>query len=222
MSAEADPVPHSSGPIRGPQSFVAGLTLLALAAFSLWLTSDLPQGTLRAMGPAMLPRWLAVGVGICGVALVVAAFARPGHALEAWSFRGPALVVLAILVFAMTIRPFNFGGVTTPGLGLIGAGPLAILIGGFASPEARLRELLIMGLALTAFCMILFGDLLNLPIPLFPQALSDLFPAGWSNDGRLRATAAVVAGLALLIFLVGHRRPERVSTIDVADHSGRI
>ena len=222
MSAEADPVLQTNGPIRGPQSLVAGLTLIALAAFSLWVTSDLPQGTLRAMGPAMLPRWLAIGVGVCGVALAVAAFTRSGHALEAWSFRGPALVVVAILVFAMTIRPFSLGGVSTPGLGLIGAGPLAILIGGFASPEARLRELLILGLALTAFCMILFGDLLNLPIPLFPQALSDLFPAGWSNDARLRTTAALVAGLALVIFLSGRRRPEHASTVDVADHSGRI
>ena len=62
--------PQRRTPLRGPQSFVAGLGLLALAGLALWLTRDLSQGTLGAMGPAMLPRWLATGVGLCGVALV--------------------------------------------------------------------------------------------------------------------------------------------------------
>lgn len=222
MSADADPALNSHGPVRGPQSLVAGLALIALAAFALWLTSDLPQGTLRAMGPAMLPRWLAIGVGLCGLALVVAAFVQAGHALESWSFRGPVMIVLAILAFAVTIRPFSIGPITTPGLGLIAAGPLAIVIGGFATPEARLRDLVILGLALTAFCMVLFGDLLNLPLPLFPQWLSDLFPAGWSNDARLRATAAALALAALGMFLGTRGRSGHTDTVDVADHSGRI
>jgi hypothetical protein len=72
MPTEVDSAPAKRlGPIRGPQNFVAGLTLIALAAFAIWATGNLAQGTLRAMGPAMLPRWLAIGVGLCGLALVV-------------------------------------------------------------------------------------------------------------------------------------------------------
>jgi hypothetical protein len=67
------------------------------------------------------------------------------------------------------------------------AGPLAIIIGGYATPEARLRDLVILALSLTPFCMVLFGDLLNLPIPVFPQALTGLFPADWSQKAVLRA-----------------------------------
>ena len=70
--------------------------------------------------------------------------------------------------------------------------------------------------------MVLFGDLLNLPIPVFPQSLADLFPAGWSQKQILRVTAAVMARR-------GPRRLPRQSPpaaeharIDVADHSGRI
>ena len=77
---------------------------------------------------------------------------------------------------------------------LLGAGPLTVVIGGFASPEARLRENLALGLGLTAFAMLLFGDLLNLPIPMVPEAWAGLFPAGWSQDGRLRVTAGLLAG----------------------------
>ncbi|HEY8565483.1 MAG TPA: tripartite tricarboxylate transporter TctB family protein [Beijerinckiaceae bacterium] len=208
-----------SGPIRDTQSLVAGLALIALAAFAVWAISNLPQGTLRQMGPAMLPRWLAIGVGLCGLALLISAFTAVGPALERWSLRGPVFVILAIFVFAVTIRPFPIGPLSTPGLGLIAAGPLAIIIGGFATPEARLRDLVILALALTAFCMVLFGDLLNLPIPMFPQALSDLFPQTVSNDNRLRSVAGLMALTALAIFLVTHRSSRPA---DVAHHTGQV
>ena len=211
---------RSNGPVRGPQSLAGGLVLLALAALALWLTRDLSKGTMRSMGPAMLPDWLAYGVALCGLALVAIAFMKAGEALERWSIRGPLLVLIGILAFAMTIRPFSFGSLSIPGLGLVVAGPLAIIIGGYATPEVRLRDLVILAFGLTPFCMLLFGDLLNLPIPIFPQSLASLFPADWSQKAILRATAAVMVGAALVIYLAGRGRVRR--RIDVADHSGRI
>jgi hypothetical protein len=212
--------PERAGPVRSPQSLVGGLVLVALAALALWLTRDLPQGTLRSMGPAMLPRWLAVAVGASGIALAAAGLLKHGDALERFSLRGPAFVILAILAFAATIRPLALGGVTTPGLGLLFAGPLAILIAGLATDEARLRDLVILALALTAFCMELFGDMLNLPIPLFPQALAGLFPPDWSQKMILRVTAAALAVAAVAVLLLTRSRGR--APIDVADHSGRI
>lgn len=167
----------------------------------------------------MLPRWLAVGVGLCGLALVVLAFLLDGDALERWSLRGPAFVIAGIVAFGLTIRPFPLGSITTPGLGLIVAGPLAIIIGGLATAEARLRELVVLGLGLTAFCMVLFGDLLNLPIPMVPRALADLFPAGWSSDVRLRVVAGLLALAALAVHLATRRAR---GPVDVADHAGRL
>jgi Tripartite tricarboxylate transporter TctB family len=209
-----------AGPVRSPQGLVAGLTLVALAALALWLTRDLDQGTLNAMGPAMLPRWLAMAVGLSGLALLAFAFIKQGDALERWSLRGPVFVIGAILAFAITIRPFSFGPLAVPGLGMVVAGPLAIVIGGYATPEARFRELFILALSLTPFCMVLFGDLLNLPIPVFPQALTGLFPADWSQKAVLRATAAIMAIAAAVLFFA--TRGRRTTRIDVADHSGRI
>jgi len=195
------------GPVRAPQGAAGGLLLIALAALALWLTRDLDQGTLNAMGPAMLPRWLAIGVGLSGLALIAFAFIRDGEPLERWSLRGPFFIIVAILAFAVTIRPFSFG-------------PLAIIVGGYATPEARFRDLLILSLSLTPFCMLLFGDLLNLPIPVFPQELAGLFPAGWSQRAILRVTALVMAATAVAVFFA--TRGPRNRTIDVADHSGRI
>ena len=213
-------LPQRVGLVRAPQGLAGGLLLLALAALALFLTRTLDQGTLNAMGPAMLPRWLAIGVGLSGLALILAAFLRPGEALERWSLRGPVFIILAILAFAVTIRPFAVAGLSLPGLGLVVAGPLAIILGGHATPEARLRDLVILALCLTPVCMLLFGDLLNLPIPVFPQALAGLFPADWSQKAILRATAAALLVAAAVAFLA--TRGARARAIDVANHSGRI
>jgi Tripartite tricarboxylate transporter TctB family len=219
-SLEPPPDRERQGPVRAPQSLMGGLALIALAGLAIYLTSDLSQGTLRAMGPAMLPRWLAIGVGAAGVALVVLAFVGRADAIEPSHLRGPVFVMLAILAFAVTIRPFAIGGITTPGLGLVFSGPLAIFIGGFATNEVRLRELVIMSLTLVPFCMLLFGDALGLAIPMFPQAIAELFPAGWSQKMVLRTLAAAMVGAAIAVFFLS--RGPASDPVDVADRSGRV
>jgi hypothetical protein len=140
---------------RLPQDFGAGLLLLVIAAIALWSSADLSMGTPRAMGPGMVPRVIAVLVAIAGVGLIAAAWLVPGSRLEAWSLRGPIFVLGAIVVFAMTVRT----------LGLAVAGPLAVFIGAFASPEARVKETAIFAVVLTAACILLFKVFLGLPIP---------------------------------------------------------
>lgn len=148
--------PARLGPIRAPQNFFAGLALIALGLFAIWAISNLPQGTLGAMGPAMLPRWLAIAVALCGAALVGTSLVRDGDPLERWHVRGPILVGIGIVCFAVTIRLF----------GLAVAGPLALFIGGFGSDETRPRELLIFAIVMTAFCVVLFRYILNQPMPI--------------------------------------------------------
>jgi len=206
--------PERRGPVRASQGLAGGIVLILLGALALWLTRDLSQGTLSSMGPAMLPRWLAVAVGLSGLALLVFAFVKDGETLERWSLRGPVFVILAILAFAVTIRDFSLAGLSMPGLGLMIAGPLAIIVGGFATPEARLKDLVILALSLTPFCMLLFGDLLNLPIPVFPQAMAGLFPAAWSQKAMMRVIAAVMIVAAILAFFTG-RKSRRTNEIDV-------
>ena len=214
MAADAENTPAPTGLVKGPQAVIGGLALVALAAFAIYLVSDLSQGTLRAMGPAMLPRWLAYGVGVCGLMLTAAGFLQSGHPLESVSFRGPIMVVLGILFFAVTIRG-ELAGLRFVQLGLLGAGPLAMFIGGFATSDVRWRDLLILSFALTAACMILFGDLLNLPIPLYPQWFADLYPASFSNDMRMRTTAGILVVLAVLVYFVvpAHKEPETVDVV---------
>jgi len=141
--------------IRAPQRFVAGIVLICLCVFVLWAVGNLKLGTIKFMGPAMFPRVLAVMVGASGVALVVLSLLRDGEALQKWSYRGPILVTVAILLFALTIREF----------GLAVAGFLALFVSGFATPEARPLEALIFSVALTAGCIILFRYMLGMAVP---------------------------------------------------------
>jgi len=151
---EAAPPP--AGRVRAPQDLLAGGSLVALSAFALWASRELPGGRLGAMGPGLLPRVLAILVGLCGLWLVAFAFLRRGQPLSGWSLRPALFVCLGVVGFALTVR--------SPGLAV--AGPLVVLVSGAASPETRPRELVVFGLLLTLVCVVLFRFLLHLPIPI--------------------------------------------------------
>jgi putative tricarboxylic transport membrane protein len=131
------------------------VSLAAVAALALWATADLDAGRLRAMGPGMLPRGVAVLLGAVGLGLVGASLVRRGEPLARWSMRGPLFVCLGVVAFALTIRT----------LGLVVAGPAVAIVSGAASPETRFRELVVFAILVTAFCVGLFRYALGLPIP---------------------------------------------------------
>ena len=141
--------------VRNPQDLLAGLVLIGVALFALWAAAGLSQGRLGAVGPGMMPRATAVLVGVVGALVTLTALVAPGPRLERWSLRGPFFVCLALVAFAVTIR----------WMGLLVAGPLVAVISGAASPETRIKEILLFGIAVTIFSIALFKYLLNLPIP---------------------------------------------------------
>jgi len=156
----------------------AGLCLLGISLLAIWQGSELELGTLRQMGPGMMPRVLAVLLGVCGVALSVRSLtersaqpsALPVAALVAggaarWApLRGPVCLLAAAGAFGLTVRP----------LGLVVAAPLGILLSMGAHVDASrgqrrwLLESLAFALGLTLFCVLLFRTLLSLPMPVAP------------------------------------------------------
>src|SRR5678815_1636248 len=80
--------------VQAPQDLVAGASLLAVAAFALWASADVPVGHLRSLGPGMLPRVLNTLIALGGAILVVVSFLRPGESLGRWPWRGPAFICL--------------------------------------------------------------------------------------------------------------------------------
>jgi putative tricarboxylic transport membrane protein len=141
--------------VRAPRDLAAGVSLAVTGLVALWAGAGLDAGTLRSLGPGMLPRatgWLVLGAGI---ALAVASLVKRGEPVGRLPLRGPVFLILALVAFALTIR--------SPGLAV--AGPLVVLIGGAGSPEARPRELAVLAVVLTLFCVGLFRLALGLPIP---------------------------------------------------------
>ena len=132
--------------------------VIAVALFAFWQAAALPIGTLGGMGPGMLPKTLAVLFGVLGALLVLGSVFEAGPPLERWSIRGPVFVALAIVAFGLTVRP----------LGLVVAGPVAIVIAALASEEVRWVETIVVGVLMTAICVGLFKFALGLPIPLAP------------------------------------------------------
>jgi len=143
------------GRLKSSQDFGAGLFLIAIGLFALWQGWRLPLGTLRSMGAGMLPFSLAVMLCIGGLALILTSFTTKGESLEAWSIRGLAFIVGGVVIFAFTIQA----------LGLLFAGPLAMIVGSMASEEFDWKESIIFSIILTLACALLFKTALGLPIP---------------------------------------------------------
>jgi putative tricarboxylic transport membrane protein len=143
------------------QDFMAGLAIIAVAALAFWLARDLPAGNGCGMGPGTLPKGLAVLFALLGLALLLNSLFEKGERLARWSIRGPLLILGALVVFGLAVRP----------LGLAIAGPLAIAVAALSSDEVRWKETLVFGVLMTVFCIGLFKFALGLPIPLAPWLL---------------------------------------------------
>ncbi len=143
------------------QDFFGGVIVCAVGIAAYWLSYDLSIGTLGGMGPGMLPKAISILLGALGFLLVVTSFFEDGARVPQLSLRGPVFVFGALIAFGLAVRP----------LGLVVAGPLAILIGAFASDEVRWSETIVSGVLTTLFCVLLFRLGLGLPIPLAPWLL---------------------------------------------------
>ena len=141
--------------IRSPQNVVAGLALIAVALFAIWAVSDLSQGSMRIIGPAMMPRWVAILIGAAGMMFVAAGLIADGAPLERWHLRGPFFICTGMILFALTIRTFGF----------LVAGPLTMMVVGYGTTEARKIELIVFSIVMTVFCLVLFVTILDQAIP---------------------------------------------------------
>jgi putative tricarboxylic transport membrane protein len=147
--------------IRGPQDFVGGVVLMALAVFALWASSDLQGMHGFSFGAGTAPRMFAVLLLLLGAAIALMGILTDGPHVATYAWRGPLFVSLSILSFAATIRP----------LGLVVSAFASFMIAALGTHETRWIESVIVGICLTVGCALLFPYVLGLPMPLFPRFL---------------------------------------------------
>jgi putative tricarboxylic transport membrane protein len=158
--------------VRGPRDFYGGLALIALAIVAILATGELPGQHGFAFGPGTAPRMFAVLLAVVGAIVALTGLLMDGEPIGHFAVKGPAYVLAAILLFAGMIRGIDLRMIgipfTIPPLGLVASTFAAFLVSIMGSSEMRWVESLIAAASMTAFCVLLFVYLLQLPFQLWP------------------------------------------------------
>lgn len=143
--------------IRSPRDFWAGAIYLALALAVVWIGRNYQAGSSARMGPGYFPTVLASLLGVLGVISIVRSFLRPGEAIASIAWRPLALVIGAVVLFALLL----------PVAGVVVALSALIVVGAMASRYSRIDVKSVAAMAgLIAFCVVVFVKGLGVPMPL--------------------------------------------------------
>lgn len=126
------------------------------------LLAGYAMGTPARMGPGFFPFYL--GLILVALGLLIASTGLKHHEGDAGKVEkfhwGPILyVLLSVVMFGLLLKP----------IGMLLAGLLLVIGASLGSHEFKLRNVVILGLALTIFCAFVFVGGLKLPIPLCPD-----------------------------------------------------
>jgi hypothetical protein len=141
----------------------AGLVLIAFGlAFAIGATNyDL--GVVSRMGPGYVPLALGCILVAIGILTIVEGVLRAeGSPIGPVPWRAIVLLIGAVLFFAFTVRR----------LGLVPAIFVSAIMAAFSSTRTTVIQALVIALALTVFCVLIFVEALGLPIRLFPAWLA--------------------------------------------------
>jgi putative tricarboxylic transport membrane protein len=149
---------------------VLGALLLLFAAYIGYQSSLIESGTEFGMGPAFLPFWLSVAVGIMSAALLVRAIFLPAERFEPRFFvkrTGALRVVLVLLGYLGGIAIMKPLGMPVS-LAVITAATMPIF-------GARNWKMILLAAILTPLCVyVVFGRWLGVPLPM--GVLEDVLP----------------------------------------------
>ena len=139
---------------------VAAAALFAAAgAIGMMATRNLPLGTSFRMGPGYLPQGISLLLIVLAIALALRAVVRPsGDEMPTWNVAPIAAIVASLGAFAFLVDP----------LGLVGATIALLAISRMADRPFRPWETVAVALGGAAFSAIVFVELLQLPLALWP------------------------------------------------------
>ena len=146
---------------RCKQDYYGGIALMGMALFALWASRDLQGMQGFSFGAGTAPRMFSALLLALGAGIAVIGLSADGPDVATYHWRGPIFVVLAILAFAITIRP----------LGLVISAFVSFMVAALGSNETKWLEATIVGAVLTLGCSLLFPYALGLPFQLFPRFL---------------------------------------------------
>lgn len=148
--------------ITHPKDFWAGLMFILFGLFFVIGAGSYQLGSAARMGPAYFPTLIGGLMALVGVIILFRSFVLKGESVAAFPLRLLLLITLSLLLFGYLLKP----------LGLVLALLLLIVISASAGHEFRLKEVLLLTLALIVLSALVFVKGLGLPFPLWPGFLS--------------------------------------------------
>ncbi|HSD54968.1 MAG TPA: tripartite tricarboxylate transporter TctB family protein [Burkholderiales bacterium] len=149
--------------IKAPKDFWAGLMFIAFGIGFLIVAQNYAMGTAVRMGPAYFPTVLGGLLALIGLAIFVESFIAHGEKVPRIVFRPMTLIIVAIVLFGVLLKP----------LGMIVSTAILIVLGALGGHEFRMKEVVILYAILVVFAVLVFVRGLGLPIPVCPAVLDD-------------------------------------------------
>jgi hypothetical protein len=140
------------------KDFWAGSMFVVFGVGFVVAAQNYSMGTTMRMGPAYFPIVLGGLLALLGLVIGGRSFLVAGARLSSLALRPIILILLAIVLFALTLDP----------LGLVGATLLLIVVGALAGSEFFWKEVAALYLVLIAFSVGAFYYGLGMPFPLWP------------------------------------------------------
>lgn len=148
--------------IASPKDFWAGLLFGSFGAFvAVYAATHYKLGSAVRMGPGYFPTWIGALVALLGLVLLIRSLRIAGPRLAGLHLRPTAFILVASIAFGYLLKP----------LGLVLAAALLVVGSAAGGHEFRWREALLLAALLAAFAVGVFVYGLELPFPLWPEAL---------------------------------------------------
>lgn len=136
---------------------IAGLLFVAIGGWFVASALDLELGTALRMGPGYFPLILACLLILLGLLVVVRGTRLPPAAIGTVPWRGVLLILMAPVLFGLTVR----------GLGFVPALAIVVLVSSFGSRAMKPVTAVLVTVALTLFSILVFSYGLGLPLRRF-------------------------------------------------------
>ena len=145
---------------KGNVDVESGVFFTVIGVIALLLSTRYPFGSAARMGPGFFPVILSVIMTGLGIAILISGLRTKKPVFpEAFDMKSLGAVTLSIVLF----------GVLLLRAGLLITVPLSVFVASFAQPRVNWRKTLVIALAITAFCWLVFIAGLGLRIPVLPR-----------------------------------------------------
>ncbi len=144
--------------IKAPKDFWAGLMFIGFGVGFALVAQNYTMGNAVRMGPAYFPTMLGGLLALLGLAIFVQSLVIAGPKVPAFAFRPLILIIVAIVLFGVALKP----------LGMVLAAAILVFLGAFGGHEFRWKEVAILYVVLALFSVFVFVKGLGLPFPVWP------------------------------------------------------